>query len=447
MSGMAAKTLYQTPLPTWTVLKSVDAKALTATGILTFPEYDYDGDWVQPDGGTWPATPYANLEHQSPKIGWGSVEMKALPDVGTIPVGTTHFDPRNRASSQAFALVAEGVKTGLSLEYTPVGPVGGPYWKSLGHPSPRLDRDAMEFTRWKGLGWAHCARPVQPNAQLLLPDYPEYEKAIRIVEVGRIGSEPLDGIIRKSLDAMVAQVRRPTTVRGGYDKAMGGGIYADDPTATADDEQDQQTMDGPTPTVRAYKNLAQGILDLIERFEADMDQSEHTGAIGRMDQDVARIQQFAEEMNGFGDDVADDVAGKMKRPTEGLGDDEEAEDELGDETDPDRTDVAIDDEEPPAEDNEPSPPKKAAKKKPPFGKALAVDATGAIITKSYPGYVPQRFGRFRATDFRPVETAEVDPIPDDPDAEKKALLEAAEKRLRRAERKAAPFLTASTRTA
>ena len=82
------------------VLKSIDAAALTATAILTYPEIDYAGDWVQPDGGEWGADPYVNVEHRN-RVG------KECPDVhkrvhGYLPIvqiKTSQADRGDRMAS------------------------------------------------------------------------------------------------------------------------------------------------------------------------------------------------------------------------------------------------------------------------------------------------------------------------------------------------------------
>ncbi len=229
------------------VLKSIDANALTATAILTYPEVDYAGDYVVPDGGDWESeykrNPQVNVEHRN-RVGKGVVLLVPTNIDGqqhTLPLGTTHFDGKDRLSAQTFRLVADDVMTGVSLEFTPAA--GAASFKSMGHPSPLEDRDAMRFERWIGLGWAHCLNPVNPNARTVLPGI---EKAFRCVDTGRIGNELLDPILLKSLSVRLptrpAQIVVPgTVVKSAEWSPMTPDVYARLPNGERVRVQDYQT--------------------------------------------------------------------------------------------------------------------------------------------------------------------------------------------------------------
>jgi hypothetical protein len=283
--------------------KAVDPSRLAVTAALTYPVTDRAGDYVEPAGIDWAvhkADPWVGLEHyrhkggawvlpgpgddhlppvtvgtaRHPDTGKYAVELKAMPE-GSIPFGTTYFDPHDRLSSQTFRLVEDGTLEGVSIEFT----LRKGYYRELG-PSPLEARPAYHVSACTGLGWVHCATPVNPGALLLKSLPPHAEKAIRVVQTGRVGAEPAHPLILKSLSRF-APAGKSNTVTSGYAaapvrKAMDEQALdpAYDPEETTP-EADAPAGGGSTPTVQALYQLAQSLTDLKSQVEELLAGSEH----------------------------------------------------------------------------------------------------------------------------------------------------------------------------
>lgn len=331
------------------VRKGLDPKLMTVDSILTYPGEDLAGDIVHPNGGIWTDRPYINFNHGDrdakngePHIGHGDVSIVFDQEAGELPLGTSHFNQSDRVAVQVFRLVEADAMTGVSMEFKPIpGHV-----HDRGFQSVLEGREAREFKQWKGLGWAHCWVPINPNARTLAP---EVEKCIRIAEVGRIGSEPLADVIRKSLTPFT-QIQRSKAVpvsRPVEKKAMADEMI--DPTnqpepVIADGadvaEADAIAMeeDVTPPTAKAAYAIAQMASDMAEQAKTDLKSGEHTKGKKKLKKIIKQCEKLAEEASAIGDMVVADVSSDD--------DDEEVEEdsEIEEESDDDGEEVEVDEE-------------------------------------------------------------------------------------------------------
>lgn len=334
------------------LVKSLPDDGRHLPAILTYPVKDYQGDEVVPDGGDWsryPSDPVVNWEHEEP-VGRGAVELKAvtLPHGEfNVPVGTTKFfesaaclkglslnrygpngavvgkwaaDDCLRLAEQGQRLVADGIVTGVSLEFEPRSK------KSLGR-SALLRRDAYRFEVWDGLGWAHTASPVNPGAQLV-----RAEKALKYLQT--TPDDRLPETIRKSLRAATAPlINRPVsatvpagvphmarvTKAGPLDPPelddMAGATGQPEPDG---DEGANPTPagDGPTPAVKTLTDGSQMLMDLCSQMEAGMGQSEHMKAKKYCAAMCDKLQKLAGEMAGMADKVQAELGGESESEPE-----------------------------------------------------------------------------------------------------------------------------------
>lgn len=325
-------------------LPADDGRHLPA--ILTYPVKDYQGDEVVPDGGDWsryPSDPVVNWEHEEP-VGRGSVELKAvtLPHGEfNLPVGTTKFfessaclkglslnrygpngavvgrwdgDECLRLAEQAQRLVADGIVTGVSLEFEPRSK------KSLGR-SALLRRDAYRFESWDGLGWAHTATPVNPGAQLV-----RAEKAMKFLEA--TPDDRLPATIRKSLRSLAApldqrspritvpagvpSMARVTKAAGPLDPPELDDTGAADTPPAAD--ATAPAADGPTPAVKTLTDGSQMLMDLCCQIECGMCQSEHMKAKKYAAGICDKLKKLAGEMADMADKVQAELGGGGGEP-------------------------------------------------------------------------------------------------------------------------------------
>lgn len=231
-------------------VKSINGPVIS---IGTFPMHDYAGDYVEPGRGDWSAYtipfgqpgsvfgPVANWTHGCP-IGRGKVEVKTLTYEGRsspVEVMTTEFfqtaadvvdidlrrrnpqtnrswdkqppytiDDVLRVAAQAEVLVRDEVATGVSVEFDVnvdrkgTAPYEGDYW-DLPQDSLLDGRKARHFYNWRGLGYAHARKPVNPGCMTLQSDPApvsaveqiqalgtnvpsSIEKAIRVAQTGKL---------------------------------------------------------------------------------------------------------------------------------------------------------------------------------------------------------------------------------------------------------------------
>jgi hypothetical protein len=372
------------PRPEWAALvkKAADHQRLTVTALLTYPQVDLDGEVVDPAGGTWAANPYVNVEHDPAcVVGTGAVAMKAV-RVGnetlTLPFGTTTFRD-DHLGRQAFRLVAEDVLSGVSLEFEPLArtPIG----KSL-----LRGRTAYRYDRWRGLGWAHCAHPINPDARTL-PD--SVGKALGVLRDGRLAGAPLDPVIRKALSPYLA-ASRSVTVRVGksmdYDDPMAAPPV--DATAPADapmpDEAAPEADDTP-PTAKAAYDAAQALTDAAQMIRDAVQRSEHLKGKAKLVKLADSLEADAAEASAVGDMVMSDVGGDEPEPDADAPADEPGADAPADDA-------------PPESDEE-----KEEKSFSRFIKPIRKAADGSIQTRT--GYAPRRFRLADLSDPDPVAKA------------------------------------------
>ena len=372
------------------VLKSIDARRMSVQSVLSFPTVDYAGDIVIPAGGKWDDRPYVNREHNE-TIGFGDVEMKSLTGEGVVPVGTSYFNQADPLANQVFRLIQDGVMTGVSIEFKPI------VYKSLGHKSAIENRDAMRFEKWRGLGWAHCFQPVHPDARVLLPEIEDaVGKAIRIEQSGKLGSENLLPIVKKSLSAF-AQRLRPKTKTFRVEKAVmddqsqmfdqteGNDMAGQQTAAEPEQEQGQPTY----PTAAAGYDFAQALLDACSALESAIESAEHVDGREKLLKLCDTIKTVAEDANQIASDVETELGGG------------------GDTEEPGEMPEGME-----SEESEPEP--------------IELTQKGLIVTKS--GYVPKRF---RPSDFQAVSKSLAEE-----EAEAAKILKRIAKRVEYAERMA-----------
>ena len=365
--------------------------------LLTYPAEDADGDLVRPDGGVWVARPLVNFEHTVP-VGTGVVAVRALKGLpGPALIGTTRF-ARTAADLYGLPLgghspgqcldaagdtersVALGLLSGVSMEFVPR------QWKSRGFRSPRHPgRDAWDVRAWDGEGWAHCARPVNHHARVLLKSLAAgpAEVADRLRTLAGSGRFPGGAVV---CDVVLKALRReaarlpaaPTTVRvpelpvsatkpaqkafpeDEDEPADGLGDPAEmDEFGTGDDDTPDEADPGAAtkPTPAAFAQVAQLGSDLLAAIDAAMQTAEHEAG-------VARLTEFRDMLEEELGSLADDGRGLF--PNGGL-------------------------------DAAPDAPADA-----PVDKAFKVPRArdGALLFKAFPKGPPIRF---RLADLRPAE--------------------------------------------
>lgn len=374
------------------IVKSADlkTKGRISHAVLTFPSPDYDNDYVNPIGGEWVDQPYVNWEHQIP-IGVGEVFLKSLPIDGVIqelPIGKTQFFQKSSdlkdvslakfdldtgkrigyyterevldAADDTWRLVNDDIATGVSIEFSPPGPLGDG-WRENGNKSLINKRESYTFDRFIGLGWAHTCNPINPSARTL--EGGSWEKAIRIIETGKFpGGKHISPLVMKSLELF--KKTRPIIVPSGFklEKSMKNDLeeyFADDEQSQdganddtgSDDNVDIQNEDendlSPTPT--EFAKHMQALEDLATDLEGMLESKnlEHEAGKARLGKHVEDLRDLVRELQsdahemfpeaGLGSPYADDEV-----------DDDEEDDDMTEDEDMD----AEDDEEGEGEDVE-----------------------------------------------------------------------------------------------
>lgn len=304
--------------------KAVDTRRLSVTAALTYPVTDRAGDYVVPEGIDWTvhkARPWVGYEHyrvrggewvlpgpgddhlppvevgtaRHPDTGEYGVQLKSMAE-GSIPFGTTYFDPSDRLSSQTFKLVEDGTLEGVSIEFT----LRKGHYRELGR-SPLENRPAYHVSACSGLGWVHCMTPVNPGALLLKAVPPHVEQARRVAASGKVGSEPAHPLILKSLSRFVP-AGKSATVTGGFarvEKAM-----PDTAEMTAAYETDAPEADAAPAAkngVEAFYDHAQQLLDLCGSMEEAMDSTDSPELIDAATKLLPKIEALAEQLKGHAD--------------------------------------------------------------------------------------------------------------------------------------------------
>jgi hypothetical protein len=308
--------------------------------VLTYPIKDLDGDFVQPDGGTWDKSLSVNWDHYMP-IGTNAapVLMKSVRvdgEVYNLPIGQTKFFQKSadlkgfdlgkyterevlQASEQAQGLVECGAAPGVSMEF---------YAKQLKAIGPSLQRGrdgkAYQIDQWHGVGWAHTAKPVNQMAQVVAVD------AI-IKSLNKYGNvyHPL---IKKSLLAGIPETQRKTFHMGTlFEKAVdtpddGDGdryaLHDSDPSQGAEDndhdaDNQPEQAQGPQPggVIAGLMNLNQLIEDGIAGFEMSMMTSDNPKAIKDCGKMLADIRAIAGKLTAYADNMQAQIQGAILSTT------------------------------------------------------------------------------------------------------------------------------------
>jgi hypothetical protein len=360
--------------------KAVDTKKLSVTAVLTYPVPDRAGDEVRPNGGDWTfhkATPWIGIEHfrwhrdgknighigqpgitsEPVVVAWAresleedgapyAMQLKSVKIDGhicTLPVGTSYFDPNDKRSMQTFSLIKQDALPGVSVEFTPVE-------KSVRlAQSPLENRPAYNFDKWNGLGWVHCAIPVNPGA-LVCKSIAARDQLTKILRDKKIGNEQLDPVIYKSLSRYLPPTNKRTTVTVER-KAM----FEDDAPETDYDENNPMNLqdgdgDEPPPLngVQAFYNKAQRIIDSCEQLKNDLQNSDSPELRKKAMKVIDKLTSVAEEVKSIADahdaklsssittDMGDDDGDEMEMDEEAVetdGDGAEVEEEEVDDVD------------------------------------------------------------------------------------------------------------------
>ncbi len=430
------------------ILKSpVSAENKKGTySLLTFPEVDGDGDYLDPVGcriksqaitDTTPLTTHAiNWEHGIP-IGRGSVEMWDIPvDGSTVasPVGKSEFFTSSahlkgldlsryeitaqgtkgrkigewkqsdclQVAAQVAELVANDEALGVSIEFIPLKAHRTGATSTRGRPS-------MNISEWDLLTWAHCAAPVNPMAQVIENDL--LLKSFAIADTGKLNGATLHPIILKAFSPLRGKMPKRSWVNGVSLKAMddyadtGDGLATEQVAPGAVDEDvsdgmgDGLGMENATISQR-LNDAAQAVADIcgmIEGIEGDAPNGDYQ-LKPKLNKVLEKAKAMCAELRSYVDDLAGlaekaDAAsgmGDAKADDKAAATDDEAaggEKEVADE---DNADAGDTDDDSDAD----------------FTKAFApvsYDDTGLIITKS--GYKPHRF---KMSELKPVVAAPVD---------------------------------------
>jgi hypothetical protein len=306
--------------------QSIDRAAMTVRCLVTFPERDRQGDFVQPDGIRWVARPKIDWEHGAP-IGWAGIEYTTLDHAGrvwSVPVGTSHFarrpadldgidlteydragravgryDPRECLldAEQVWELVTLDKASGVSVEFLPDPAHTRVVGKSR---HPQTGRFPSDYLRCQGLGFAHCVEPVSFNARVLKSLSAADDALLVIAQTGRIAGSPLRPTIAKSLSRYLEIAKaRPAAVR--VEKAMPDPMdpNAAEPLPLPEPDADPG-VDGPTaprgrPSVEVGLDVAQGIKDLIAAAEEKLGTSDDPKAIADYRKLNADAEALAED--------------------------------------------------------------------------------------------------------------------------------------------------------
>jgi hypothetical protein len=380
--------------PGGVVFKAVDGDddagfpRVSPEAVLTYPQRDLQGDYVEPDGGVWDEFHrlgrVVNFDH-GPAVGTGVVSMKSLDVNGRrcdVPVGVTTFfqsaadlrglrpvrrDARGSVvgvwdadtcleyAAQVAPLVADGTLDGVSLEFRPAGPEGLAF-KAIG-PSPMLARPAYHIWAWEGVSWAAaCHVPVNPDAGYArkafpyddTPLAPRIERAYKLVHER---PNTLD-LIRKSLTPLARLARTPgrTTAAVRRPHPMATATHPkllkkaedylpppDDAMATPDAPPDPPTAEAAPasdmkPTPAALFQLAQTVLDAADMGEQMAAAGEHTGGLKLLARHCEAARTLAAKIKADAEKIAADVGGDAPAADEADADAEPEPVELDEET-------------------------------------------------------------------------------------------------------------------
>lgn len=337
---MAPATRYTTPLTA--IHKATDPARLSVTAALTYPGADRAGDIVNPTGGDYSlheSDPRVGYEHRcwnksmsgwvypedressgrpvfigtarDPGTGSYSVVLKSVSVNGkqtTLPFGTTYFSQHDELQSQMFRLIEDDTLPAVSLEMT----LQKGRYRELG-PSPIELRPAFQLDGWNCLRWVHCAEPVNPGALTLRKGLsPAWERALRIAETGRIGSELAHPLIHKAFRDRFTSVK-PSTVAGGYSvrKAMDpkdqdqlDPAYTDTPTEPDGDEAPVTDSTAVAPSgngITAVYDVAQQIEDLSNQLMQVTESTDSAELAKDVQKLSALITAAAEKVKAIGD--------------------------------------------------------------------------------------------------------------------------------------------------
>lgn len=357
---------YDRPPPT-ALKKAIGANTsnLTFASLLTYPLKDLAGDYVHPSGGDFTphhADPCIDLEHRrhptvkGMPVAWAresldepgapySVKMVPLDfdalGTHTVPIGTEYYDKSCRVSMQVFAMREQGALPASSLEFSPLPG----FQKSIGW-SNLEGREAYEFSRYSVHRWTVCERGVNPGALVLEKSLRSHRqvptacaKILADKRVNVAGSwEPLHERILKALLPAGSQDTKGTTVRvenKAMDYEQPDDAQLDTQNETQVDEATPEGDAGPPakPTVQAHYDFAQGLLDLIDQAESQLESSEHLKGKQFLTKKLEQIRGLAEDIKASGDKIDGELSGNKSDAPEDDSDSEPVGDEI--ETDDD----------------------------------------------------------------------------------------------------------------
>lgn len=235
----------------------------------------------------------------------------------TVPIGTSYFDPKDRISSQTFALVEQGLLPAVSLEFRMIQG----FFKARGW-SDLENRPSYDFGKVNADKWTLCARPVNGGAMHLEDDtilkaHPVPVGLATILRDRRVSVggqwEPLHGRLLKAL-ADVVQPSSTTTAHIRWGKAMepdedddfgamGGDGFPDESGTDADLMPDMEEGMGAPPAngVSAIYAHVQALEDAADALENDLNNSDNPKLITEVRATLADLRKHSAKLKKLGD--------------------------------------------------------------------------------------------------------------------------------------------------
>jgi len=292
-------------------LVACDPSKMVVTAVLASPLIDTQGDFVDPRG-------VLTEEHElNPLVLYDHAIEYKLPIAKSVNadgrysvrlsgdrlLGDAKFSAKDKFSAQLFRLVEDDMIRGWSVGFDPVE---GAY-DAIGPVSKSLGRSPMMFASWKLVEYSLTPRPVNPEALTIL------------VEKGRVGSEAMHDLIRKSLTPFTI-TNRPVSlavppelanvVSGTVRKAAMDDqdtMYDDTSADGMDADQGMDAQPQTKPTVAALQDMAQGILDIVAQARMTLEQGEHMKGRKVFNTLSKQLEAIAKKATEAGDKIADEL--------------------------------------------------------------------------------------------------------------------------------------------
>lgn len=181
-------------------LIGVDENEMSATALISTPDWDRQNDSLNPLGGNYDnykLNPLVYWEHGKhitvpiAKSDNADGELMVFPSQDGIRA-TSYFSNRNKQSEQFFNLIADGIIRAASIRFKPLK---APITKSMG-----AGQFGHRFDEWEKEEWSWCGLAVNP-------------KAVReVIAKGNLAGSQIDGSIMKSLQSLIPETTTTRTV-------------------------------------------------------------------------------------------------------------------------------------------------------------------------------------------------------------------------------------------